>query len=155
MHDIGALILEGIANSVESGADQIELDICKSNDSVRIQIKDNGTLIDGMAFFEEGFSTKGKDRGRGLTLIKRLDCNASLKKQDGYTLLSFEAKDDGSLDKLEDVLFPIFQQEAEINLRYEKDGKEVLGLSGNGKKLQTVKEIAEFKQFVRFKTRSV
>ena len=157
MHDLGELILEGVANSFEAGADKIAIELRKTNSSFfSIKIKDNGNLLEGNPYFADGFSTKNGKRGRGLAMIHYLDSSARLYREDGYTELFFQAVDDGSLDNIEDVLFPIFQLDIKIEFRYLIDDKEILFLSKeNGEELQTIKEIAAFKQMIRLKIRSV
>lgn len=166
MHDLGELILEGVANSFEAGADKVAIELRKSviddnnidnhNGFFSIRIQDNGTLVEGNPYFENGFSTKKGQRGKGLALIHLVDSSARLYRQDGNTVLFFQAEDDGSLDNIEDVLFPIFQLDIRIEFRYLVDDKEILFLSREkGDRLQTIKEIAAFKQMIRLKIRSV
>ena len=156
MHDLGELILEGVANSLEAGASFVSIKLEKKGESFEVDIQDNGILLEGKDFFSSGFSTKGENRGKGLSLIRLADNKARLYREDGYTILSFKTKDDGSLDALEDVLFPIFQFDIAILFSYIVEGKELLRLSKErGEELSKVGEIVDFKHLIKSKIRSV
>lgn len=149
MHDLGDLILEAVVNSEEAGADSVSITLNQIGETIEVRVADDGSLKDAGCLFDEGFSTKGNCRGRGLSLIKHADENASLKRVDGKSVLTFKTRDDGSLDKLEDVLFPIFQRLDRTKFLYIKDGKTVLDLERNGERLDTIKDIALFKNIVK------
>lgn len=156
MHDLGELILEGVVNSLEAGSSFVSIKLEKMEECFWVDIQDNGTLLEGKDFFSSGFSTKGENRGRGLSLIRLADNEARLYREDGYTILSFKVGDDGSLDALEEVLFPIFQFDIAILFSYIVEGKEVLRLSKEkGEELSRISEIAEFKHLIKSKIRSV
>ena len=67
-----------LANSVESIKNregEILLNLGSKNDMIEIQLKDNGTGIDGQVFnklFDEDFSTKSSGTGLGLFIVKRI-----------------------------------------------------------------------------------
>ena len=156
MHDLGELILEGVANSWESGADYLKIEIEKALGFFRVQIQDNGTFQEDGKWFDLGVSSKGDGRGRGLFLIKSVDENATLERRNNLSTLVFCGRDDGSLNALEDVLFPIFQFPVAIQLRYIVEERVVLELSKKkGEEILRAKEIAKFKDFVRLRIRSV
>ncbi|MCK4889974.1 MAG: GHKL domain-containing protein, partial [Candidatus Aminicenantes bacterium] len=67
-----------LANSVESIKNregEILLILGSENDMIEIQLKDNGTGINGQVFdklFDEDFSTKSSGTGLGLFIVKRI-----------------------------------------------------------------------------------
>lgn len=153
-HSIGDLILEGVANSAESGANEVVvfLDICI--DMVKVRIEDNGVLVKG-DFFSPGFSTKGDNRGMGLKCIADRDQDAKLYSENGKTILDFKVRREPFLEKLEDVLFPIFQLCEQTTFHYLIEGVEVFALTERGENLTKASRIAEFKDLVRSKERSI
>ncbi len=156
MHDLASLILEGAVNSMEAGADLIDIKIDKRSAFVDVQIQDNGILLESGKWFDLGVSSKGEERGKGLFLIKSIDKNASLEKKDGFTTLRFQAFDDESIDAFDQLLFPIFQLPLAISVCYTIDGQVAFEMKKNkGEEPVRASQIARFKNFVRMKIRSV
>lgn len=149
MHNLGDLLLEAVINSDEAGCNRVELSLKEKDGIIEVSISDNGSLICNDDFFAEGFSSKGDGRGRGLSLIKSLDRDARLYRDGDESVLVFKARNDGSLERLEDVLFPIFQRVDNTRFTYIKDGKCVISIERNGERLESAKEIKLFKDIVR------
>lgn len=77
------LILEGVKNSIEAGAINIDIYI----DGNAFAVADDGILSE-VPDFKAGHSSKGERRGRGLFLLKEATGGrCSIEKEDGKTVL--------------------------------------------------------------------
>lgn len=117
MHKLDDLILEAVENSREAGAQTICV-VVEESDAYHVQVIDDGVSPIPENPFDDGVSTKGEKRGRGLALIKERDRSASLNRCNGKTVLAFRSVNDNSLEELEHALLPIFMGPGNIEFSY-------------------------------------
>lgn len=86
--DAPDFLYEGVKNSIEAGCTEIDA-IVRSSDHIEVTLADNGSAESLACAFEEGVSSRGDGRGKGLFLLKRECPDAELKRADGKTVLSF------------------------------------------------------------------
>ena len=126
MHSVADLILEAVENSSEAGAGTITA-LAEEEDGVwKIEILDDGRwTLDGDPF-ADGATTKGKGRGHGLPMIRRISGGrCSLTRGEGSTRLGFMAEDDGSLDDLFSLLLPLFLRDSDVRVSIRSSGSEI------------------------------
>lgn len=123
MHSVADLILEAVENSTEAGAGSITALAEEENGVWKIEILDDGEwTLEGNPF-AEGSTTKGKGRGRGLSIIEKTSCGrCSLTRGKGLTRLRFIAEDDGSLSDLFGFLLPVFLRESDVRVCIRSSG---------------------------------
>ena len=115
MHSVADLILEAVENSTEAGAGSITALAEEENGVWKIEILDDGEwTLEGNPF-AEGSTTKGKGRGRGLSIIREASRGrCSLTRGEGYTQLRFRVEDDGSFGDLFQALLPVFLRNPDV-----------------------------------------
>ena len=125
MHDTASLLLEAAYNSVEAGADEIRMLVVLEDGRVDARVEDDGSFALSQDPFQDGTTTKGEGRGHGLHIIfERSEGRCRLTRGDGITVLEFSAGDDGSFDRLDEALLPLFSMDACITVTIRKDGRE-------------------------------
>ena len=87
--DVEDFLFEGVKNSIEAGCGSIVLSYREEDDEVHVRIGDDGKYEGGRDVFASGCSTKGDNRGRGLSLLKSVCPDAALERKDGCTFLSY------------------------------------------------------------------
>lgn len=100
-------LYEAVKNSIEAKADSICVSLDQAEGRLHVTVVDDGQLSVTSDPFAPGYSTKGKGRGRGLSLLKSFDEGASLARENGKTILSFCLDADGPL-KAEETLPLLF-----------------------------------------------
>ena len=126
MHSVADLVLEAVENSTEAGAGIIKALAEDEGGIWMIEILDDGEWVIEGDPFPEGATTKGKGRGRGLSIIweaSRGRC--SLTRGEGYTRLCFEADDDGSMDDSFHALLPVLLRKENVWIRIGSSGLDV------------------------------
>ncbi len=124
MHDVSSLLLEAVANSAEAGAGHISLQVRFREGEIEARIEDDGYGSVVSNPFREGITTKGEGRGRGLHIIReRTGGRCRLTRGEGITVLEFSAEDDGSFDRLDEALLPLFNLDKSITVTIEKGGR--------------------------------
>ncbi len=125
MHDASDLLLEAVANSAEAGACSIEATVDLSGGMISIRVEDDGSYTLRSDPFQDGSTTKGEGRGRGLALVKD-SCSGRCRLTRGErgTVLEFRREDDGSFDALDKALLPIFMEYEGISVTIRKDTRE-------------------------------
>ncbi len=87
--DVEDFLFEGVKNGIEAGCTRIILTYREENDEVQVNVLDDGKYESGCDVFAPGCSSKGDNRGRGLSLLKNVCADAVLEKKGGYTCLSY------------------------------------------------------------------
>ncbi len=115
MHSVADLVLEAVENSTEAGAGMIKA-LAEEEDGIwMIEILDDGEWVLEGDPFPEGATTKGKGRGRGLSIIREASRGrCSLTRGEGYTQLRFRVEDDGSFGDLFQALLPVFLRNPDV-----------------------------------------
>lgn len=124
MHEGVDFLFEATANSIEAKATKVVIFYCVGQETIRVKVVDNGGGIKVESPFEDGSSDKGKGRGRGLYLLKKLDEGASLEEENGFTVLAFTLKRGGE-GKLSSVLPYLFSR-VDLTFVYTREGKVIL-----------------------------
>ena len=121
--DVLDLVREAVENSIEAGADDIEVLVRIADGSGSVVVSDNGfLLLDGNPFMR-GYTTKGIGHGEGLSLIREASSGrCSIGKEDGRTVLRFIVDDARLGEDLSSSLLPIFLFPAEIALTIDMAG---------------------------------
>ena len=126
MHDTAALLLESVENSIEAGARHINALVEIESGKIGVRVEDDGEYNLLSDPFEDGSTTKGEGRGRGLHIIKeRSEGRCRLTRGWAGTVLEYAASDDGSFDDLYEALLPVFCREESITITIKKDGRDI------------------------------
>ena len=126
MHDAADLLLEAVINSAEAGAGCISAQVSAEGGTVVIRVEDDGAFNPPADPFQDGSTTKGEGRGRGLHIIReRSEGRCRLTRGWAGTVLEFSASDDGSFDDLCEALLPVFCREESITITIKKDGRDI------------------------------
>ena len=126
MHDVSDLVMEAVANSIEAGAGNIAVRVEIGQGLVNARIADDGEYTLSGNPFQEGITTKGEGRGRGLHIIyERSEGRCRLTRGDGITELEFSAVDDGSFDELDKALLPLLGMDDGITVKIWKNNREI------------------------------
>lgn len=149
MHSLYDLILEAVINSQEAGAKNVAVSLVEKDNRIFVTVSDDGKLEVDKDAFSFGYSTKGKCRGKGLWYIKSIDSDASLDRKGRNTVLRFTFPNIPSSEAIENEIFPIFQRVMSTTLSYTKDDKKLFSISKRKDELQTVREIADFRNELR------
>ena len=99
-------LFEAVANSLEAGAREITIDYNDHPEYADITVTDDGEGFNCNCF-SKGISTKGKNRGNGLALLKDRAEACSIKRENGFTTLFYRMKKE-ERDLLSEVLPFIF-----------------------------------------------
>ena len=99
-------LFEAVANSLEAGAKEITIEYKDHPGVTDITVTDDGEGFD-CDVFSKGISTKGENRGNGLFLLKERADSCFIKRDSGYTTLSYRLKKEKG-DLLSEVLPFIF-----------------------------------------------
>ena len=120
MHDTAALLLESVENSIEAGARHINALVEIGSGKIGVRVEDDGEYNLLSDPFEDGSTTKGEGRGRGLHIIKeRSEGRCRLTRGWAGTVLEFSASD------LYEALLPVFCREESITITIKKDGRDI------------------------------
>lgn len=148
--DIGDMILEGVKNSIEAGASDVKITVTLEKDDAEILIEDNGISEIPSDPFAQGTTTKGTGRGYGLYHVYLLDPKAELMRENGITYLSFRGRADASFSSFDELLIPVFMQDAELISFTFNNGSRSFHIEQSGIP-NSVRAIAAFRAMVRKK----
>lgn len=105
--DAGDALYEAVRNSLEAGARHISLTADVHASGVSLCVEDDGEWDACGDPFTEGYSTRGRGRGMGLSIVRSLDRDSCIRRLDGRTVLTFRCKDRDGLGQTLALLFSL------------------------------------------------
>lgn len=123
--DFSSLVFEAVKNSAEANAKCVKVKVKKDKGKLKALIEDDGEGEIKEKDFLLSCSSKGEARGRGLFLIREKDQSSKAERINGKTKLFFETKDDGSLDKVDCFVFPLFSLGVRVDVFIEEGEEKI------------------------------
>lgn len=152
MHKGVDFLYEGVVNSIEAEAKIIKVYRKQNENRVAFKIVDNGKGFQEERLFEKGFSTKGDKRGLALSLLKEIDNNAKLERDDSFTTLSFTfntlSLEEGNLPFTLALLYSRIEEEIQLTFYYDDTELVKPETLKDVEDIKTVKGIKETQQII-------
>lgn len=122
--DLSDLVYEAVRNSLEAGAGKVRIEVDSADGILSFLIQDDGDGVLPDDPFGNGVSSKGKDRGEGLFLIKEASVAFSITRREGLTSLSFSIEKERKDFRAEDIYGVLVNMGLDVVMILKIEGKE-------------------------------